>query len=60
MTMLANILAEHYFFAADRPAIYLQVAGQPDRCITYSDLVCGAAGFARLLEQWGSVPARWW
>jgi fatty-acyl-CoA synthase len=53
MTTLANILAEHYFFAADRPAIYLQVAGQPDRCITYSDLVCGAAGFAGLLEQWG-------
>jgi len=53
MPTFASVLAEHYCYAADRPAIYLQIAGQPDRVITYSDLVCGAAGFASLLEQQG-------
>jgi acyl-CoA synthetase (AMP-forming)/AMP-acid ligase II len=51
MPTFASVLVERYRAAADRPAIYLQMAGRPDQAITCGDLVGGAAGVAYLLGQ---------
>ncbi|MCS7056891.1 MAG: AMP-binding protein [Thermoflexales bacterium] len=56
MTTFATVLAQHYVGAADRPAIHLQFARRDDVTLTYRDLVCGAAGFARVLAERGIAP----
>ncbi|BCX05549.1 MAG: hypothetical protein KatS3mg053_3487 [Candidatus Roseilinea sp.] len=51
MTTFATALVQHFTDAPDRPAIHLQFARRDDVTLTHRDLVCGAAGFARLLSE---------
>jgi len=56
MTTFSDILLKSYQEVPDRPAIYLQYAGQNDIMIRYADLLSQASGFARALESRGIQP----
>jgi len=56
MTTFSDILLKSYQEVPDRPAIYLQHAGQNDLTIRYADLLSQASGFARALESRGIQP----
>ena len=53
MPTFSHVLAEHVRTLPDRVAIHLQQTKQDDTPISYRDLVCGAAGFARILRDHG-------
>jgi acyl-CoA synthetase (AMP-forming)/AMP-acid ligase II len=56
MPTFAHNLQRSYAEAPERPAVYLQFQRQPERTLTYGDLVCGAAGYARALAGAGIQP----
>ncbi len=53
MSTFAERLQSHYNRAPERTAVYLQHAGQPDRPITYGQLVQGATAYAAAFAREG-------
>jgi fatty-acyl-CoA synthase len=51
-----DILHRHYQEDPSRICLYLQYAGQPDRPVTYRELIQQAAGYARLYAGAGVQP----
>ncbi len=51
MTTLAHLLRDLYQSQPERPAIYMQHAGQPDRTVTAADLLAGANAYAEAYAQ---------
>jgi fatty-acyl-CoA synthase len=51
MTTFSNLLQRHYIENPQKLSLVLQHAGQPDKLLTYSDLVTGANRYALLYEQ---------
>lgn len=51
-----QVLAETYHQSADQTALHLLFSREPDRTLTYGELLAGAAGTARALQQAGIQP----
>jgi acyl-CoA synthetase (AMP-forming)/AMP-acid ligase II len=51
MPTFSHLLKERYQLTPDKVAVTLLHSGQPDRPVTYRDLVHGAAGYAKTLEE---------
>jgi fatty-acyl-CoA synthase len=56
MPNFSELLKQHYEQTPDRVSVILLHAGQPDRPVTYRELLHGAAGYARTLERNGVQP----
>lgn len=56
MTTFSDILYTHYQDHPDQTAIIMQHAGQPDRPVTYRELLSGANGFASTYARQGIQP----
>ncbi|KAF0107343.1 MAG: AMP-dependent synthetase and ligase [Anaerolineaceae bacterium] len=56
MPNFSELLKQHYEQTPDKVSVILLHAGQPDRPVTYRELVHGAAGYARTLEKNGVQP----
>src|SRR5512146_3107670 len=56
MPTFSDILYDHYQSHPDQLAIVLQHAGQPDRPITYRELLCGANAYAASYAARGLQP----
>ena len=53
MSTFSHILKQHYQDHPDQTAIILQHAGQPDRPISYRELLAGASGYASTFARHG-------
>jgi acyl-CoA synthetase (AMP-forming)/AMP-acid ligase II len=51
-----RVLAETYRQSPDKTALHLLFSREPDRSLSYAELLSGAAGTARALEQAGIQP----
>jgi len=58
MTTFSHILHTHYQAHPDQTALVMQHAGQPDRSISYRELLCGANGYARTFARQGLQPGK--
>ncbi len=56
MTTFSDILYTHYQTHPDQTAIIMQYAGQPDRPVSYRELLSGANGFASTYARRGIQP----
>ena len=56
MPNFSDILKGHYEGIPDKAAVVLLHAGQPDRPVTYRELVSGAAGYAATYQKSGVQP----
>lgn len=56
MTTFTHILQQHYSDNPDKLALVVQHSGQPDRMLTYKDLLIGANRYARTLEREKLLP----
>ena len=56
MTTFSDILYTHYQTHPDQTAIIMQQAGQPDRPVSYRELLAGANGFASTYARRGIQP----
>ncbi len=56
MANFSQLLQRHYERTPDRVAVYLLHAGQPDRPVTYRELLHGAAGYVRTYAHYGIQP----
>ena len=56
MTTFSHILHTHYQTHPDQTAIIMQLAGQPDRPVSYRELLSGANGFASTYARRGIQP----
>ena len=56
MTTFTDILHTHYQTHPDQTALIMQQAGQPDRTVSYRELLSGANGFASTYARRGIQP----
>ncbi len=56
MPTFSDLLKNFYEKEPQRVALYVLLSGQPDRPLTYRQLLKGAAAYARALEQHGVQP----
>lgn len=56
MSNFSQLLQQHYTHTPDRVAVYLLHAGQPDRPVTYRELIHGAAGYVQTYARHGIQP----
>lgn len=56
MPNFSQLLQRHYEQTPEKVILYLLHAGQPDRPITYRDLIHGAAGYVQTLRKHGIQP----
>ncbi len=60
MPNFTSILQGHYNTSQDRIVLQLLHGGQPDRAVSYGDLVEGAAGYAQTFRESGIQPGGRW
>lgn len=56
MPTFSELLQQHYELTPEKISVHLINTGQPDRHVTYRDLVCGASGYARSYAKNGVQP----
>jgi len=56
MPTFSDLLKNFYEKEPERVALYVLLSGQPDRLVTYRQLLQGAAAYARAFEQHGIQP----
>ena len=56
MSTFSDLLKGHYEHTPDQVSVIMLHAGQPDRSVTYRELVCGAAGCVKTFQRNGIQP----
>ena len=56
MPTFSDLLKTHYETTPDKVSVTLLHGGQPDRPVTYGELIQGAAGYVKTLEKNGIQP----
>ncbi len=56
MPTFSELLKGHYESTPDKTIVYMLHAGQPDRPVTYRELIHGAFGYVRTLDEAGIRP----
>jgi fatty-acyl-CoA synthase len=56
MPTFSDILKTHYEKTPDQVSVYMLHAGQPDRPISYRELIQGASGYVRTFQKSGVQP----
>ena len=56
MPTFSDLLKQHYERNPDQVSVYILHGGQPDRPVTYRELIYGATGYARTFQKKGIQP----
>jgi acyl-CoA synthetase (AMP-forming)/AMP-acid ligase II len=56
MPTFSDLLKQHYERNPDQVSVYILHGGQPDRPVTYRELIYGATGYARTYQKKGIQP----